>query len=98
MRDAKPSQGGWIPWSADQAVEYQIADDFLRVRRWDYGAARISGWTKWQRSTEETIRKQLRELEWDLLPKHVAQSDDVGQGGGWKAQLSTWLRNHFVAG
>lgn len=98
MSDVISRQPGWMPWTLDRTVEYQIADDFLRIRRWEQGAARTSSWTRWERSTDETVRKLLRELEWDLLPKHAAHVADHRQNGGWRHHLSNWLRNHFIAG
>lgn len=87
----------WVPWSNDRSVEYQIKDNFLRIRQWSDGRLVMSEWTAWERSTEETVRKQLRALQWDALPQHVVHRPAAAPPD-WKHHLAQWFRDHFVRG
>lgn len=98
MNHVKSRQLGWMPWAFDQTVEYQITDDFLRIRRWEHGALRTSAWTRWELSTDETVRKALRELAWERLPRHTARAARKPDNAGWRRNLTNWFRDHFIAG
>jgi hypothetical protein len=86
----------WLSWPADATVEYQIRDDFVRIRRWENGAANISEWLKWDESTDSTIRRQLRALAWQALPVHkrrVARAECIDRH---EQDLYEWLRDHIM--
>jgi hypothetical protein len=88
----------WLPWSGDRAVEYQIEDDFLRIKRWQGGQTRISDWAVWEHSTDVTVRKLIRELDWDDLPKHASQAAQPEPPATRRRLLLSWVRDHFVRG
>lgn len=87
-------QQGWTIWSLDAAVEYQINDDFVRVRRWEGAQPQFSGWLKWQESTDATIRKLVWELDWEALPKHESCKSQVRIVTGRTA--FSWLVDHLA--
>ncbi len=67
----------WMPSAVQAGVEYQIEDNFLRARRWANGRLQESSWVAWDLTTDETVRKAIREMDWELLPKHEFREDDV---------------------
>lgn len=94
MQKSPHHEHGWMLWPIDSSVEYQIDSDCLRVRRWENGVAKISDWSKWDVSTDASIRKHLRAMAWDGLPQHhKAPGEEASLDRGHYAL--SWLRDHL---
>ncbi len=84
----------WLVWGADATVEYQIADDLLRIRRWENGQPRVSGWLTWAESTDATIRKHVRAMKWGALPQQRRMTGTRQKKPRYKV-LIDWFRHHL---
>jgi hypothetical protein len=95
MTDTPNDDRRWLVWGPDATVEYQIADDLLRIRWWQNGRPRISVWNKWTDSTDATIRKHLRAMTWGPMPQR-RRLKTVRPARSRYAVMIDWFRHHLA--
>jgi hypothetical protein len=95
MTDTPHDDRRWLVWGADATIEYQIADDLLRIRWWQNGQPRVSVWNKWTDSTDATIRMHVRAMTWGALP-HQRRPKRVRPRKSRYAVMVEWFRQHLA--